>query len=236
MKSIVSLWIKSPFCHPQPPAQWSLRSLSISTFSSHPLSSTETNTPGKQIVSLNSNSSISGSCVWWNPASSPPAEIQRSDGAMSPQSYFRYEPPPVHAWVHTGLQACEIYDMFQPFPTRQVLGSLFYAYYVFVRLCIPQFRSISLQLFDPRAMVLCVFNSILPGEISHPCQHKKKNTPSFLNWTLPKTRWHLQEFWFSSWHSLPSSTAGWMLSLRCSALLTGCFTRYLHRRLQSSYI
>uniref|UniRef100_A0A6Q2Y0Z3 O-acyltransferase n=1 Tax=Esox lucius TaxID=8010 RepID=A0A6Q2Y0Z3_ESOLU len=45
----------------------------------------------------------------------------------------------------------------------QVLGCLFYAYYVFVRLCIPQFRSISRQLFDPRAMVLCVFNSILPG-------------------------------------------------------------------------
>ncbi|KAG7487799.1 hypothetical protein MATL_G00027320 [Megalops atlanticus] len=45
----------------------------------------------------------------------------------------------------------------------QVLGCLFYAYYVFVRLCIPQFRSISLQLFDLRVMVLCVFNSILPG-------------------------------------------------------------------------
>ncbi|MEQ2181086.1 Sterol O-acyltransferase 1, partial [Goodea atripinnis] len=45
----------------------------------------------------------------------------------------------------------------------QVLGCLFYTYYVFVRLCIPQFRSISLQLFNRRAMVLCVFNSILPG-------------------------------------------------------------------------
>lgn len=45
----------------------------------------------------------------------------------------------------------------------QVLGCLFYAYYVFVRLCIPQFRSISLQLFDRRALVLGVFNSILPG-------------------------------------------------------------------------
>ncbi|KAK1896960.1 Sterol O-acyltransferase 1 [Dissostichus eleginoides] len=45
----------------------------------------------------------------------------------------------------------------------QVLGCLFYAYYVFVRLCIPQFRSSSRQLFDLRAMVLCVFNSILPG-------------------------------------------------------------------------
>uniref|UniRef100_A0A665TYN5 O-acyltransferase n=1 Tax=Echeneis naucrates TaxID=173247 RepID=A0A665TYN5_ECHNA len=45
----------------------------------------------------------------------------------------------------------------------QVLGCLFYAYYVFVRLCIPQFHSVSLQLFDLKAMVLCVFNSILPG-------------------------------------------------------------------------
>ncbi|XP_069006571.1 sterol O-acyltransferase 1 isoform X2 [Embiotoca jacksoni] len=45
----------------------------------------------------------------------------------------------------------------------QVLGCLFYAYYVFVRLCIPQFHSISLQLFDLRTMVLHVFNSILPG-------------------------------------------------------------------------
>ncbi|XP_051525695.1 sterol O-acyltransferase 1-like [Myxocyprinus asiaticus] len=45
----------------------------------------------------------------------------------------------------------------------QVLGCLFYAYYIFVRLCIPQFRSISMQLFDLRVMVLCVFNSILPG-------------------------------------------------------------------------
>ncbi|XP_063057976.1 sterol O-acyltransferase 1 [Engraulis encrasicolus] len=45
----------------------------------------------------------------------------------------------------------------------QFLGCLFYAYYVFVRLCIPQFRNISNQIFDPRAMVLCIFNSILPG-------------------------------------------------------------------------
>ncbi|XP_059923811.1 sterol O-acyltransferase 1 isoform X2 [Gadus macrocephalus] len=47
----------------------------------------------------------------------------------------------------------------------QVLGCLFYAYYVFVRLCIPQFRSISLQLFDLRSLVLGVFNSILPGAL-----------------------------------------------------------------------
>ncbi|KAI1891941.1 hypothetical protein AGOR_G00148890 [Albula goreensis] len=45
----------------------------------------------------------------------------------------------------------------------QVLGCLFYAYYVFVRLCIPQYRSTNLQVFDLRVIVLCVFNSILPG-------------------------------------------------------------------------
>lgn len=54
---------------------------------------------------------------------------------------------------------------FQFFSPYQVLGSLFYAYYVFVRLCIPQFRSISLQIMDLRATVLCVFNSILPGQM-----------------------------------------------------------------------
>lgn len=43
---------------------------------------------------------------------------------------------------------------------------------------------------------------------------------------------HLQERWFSSWHSLPSFTVGWMLLQRCSALLTGCFTRYLSLPLQ----
>ena len=47
---------------------------------------------------------------------------------------------------------------------------MFYAYYVFVRLCIPQFRSISLQLFDLRSLVLGVFNSILPGGMPLPNQ------------------------------------------------------------------
>ncbi|KYO24289.1 sterol O-acyltransferase 1 [Alligator mississippiensis] len=45
----------------------------------------------------------------------------------------------------------------------QVLGSLFYSYYIFVRLCIPQFRNISQEPFNLRALVLCIFNSILPG-------------------------------------------------------------------------
>ncbi|NP_001087028.1 sterol O-acyltransferase 1 S homeolog [Xenopus laevis] len=45
----------------------------------------------------------------------------------------------------------------------QVLGCLFYAYYVFVRLCIPLFRNISQEPFSLRVLVLCIFNSILPG-------------------------------------------------------------------------
>ncbi|KAE8610488.1 hypothetical protein XENTR_v10012146 [Xenopus tropicalis] len=45
----------------------------------------------------------------------------------------------------------------------QVLGCLFYAYYVFVRLCIPLFRNISQEQFSLRVLVLCIFNSILPG-------------------------------------------------------------------------
>uniref|UniRef100_A0A3Q3JSG7 O-acyltransferase n=1 Tax=Monopterus albus TaxID=43700 RepID=A0A3Q3JSG7_MONAL len=45
----------------------------------------------------------------------------------------------------------------------QVLGCVFYLYYVLLRLCIPQFHGISQQMFDLKAVVLCVFNLILPG-------------------------------------------------------------------------
>ncbi|XP_051868597.1 sterol O-acyltransferase 1 isoform X3 [Pristis pectinata] len=45
----------------------------------------------------------------------------------------------------------------------QVLGCLFYAYYIFVRLCIPLFRNISREPFSLKVLVLCIFNSILPG-------------------------------------------------------------------------
>ncbi|XP_068807903.1 sterol O-acyltransferase 1 isoform X3 [Struthio camelus] len=47
----------------------------------------------------------------------------------------------------------------------QVLGSLFYAYYIFVRLCIPQFRNSSQETFNLRGLVLCIFNSILPDRM-----------------------------------------------------------------------
>ncbi|XP_061582689.1 sterol O-acyltransferase 2 [Cololabis saira] len=45
----------------------------------------------------------------------------------------------------------------------KILGSLFYAYFILVRLCIPVFRPERNQPFSKRTMVLAVFHSILPG-------------------------------------------------------------------------
>ncbi|XP_010991206.1 sterol O-acyltransferase 1 [Camelus dromedarius] len=45
----------------------------------------------------------------------------------------------------------------------QFLGCLFYVYYIFKRLCGPLFRNIKEEPFSARVLVLCVFNSILPG-------------------------------------------------------------------------
>ncbi|XP_023559373.1 sterol O-acyltransferase 1 [Octodon degus] len=45
----------------------------------------------------------------------------------------------------------------------QVFGCLFYVYYVFERLCAPLFGNIKQEPFSARVLVLCVFNSILPG-------------------------------------------------------------------------
>ncbi|XP_018114024.1 sterol O-acyltransferase 1 isoform X2 [Xenopus laevis] len=47
----------------------------------------------------------------------------------------------------------------------QVLGCLFYVYYIFVRICIPLFRNISQEPFSLRVLVLSIFNSILPGAL-----------------------------------------------------------------------
>ncbi|XP_077458115.1 sterol O-acyltransferase 2 [Stigmatopora argus] len=44
-----------------------------------------------------------------------------------------------------------------------ILGSLFYGYFILVRLCVPVFTSESHQAMGKRAMVLAVFHSILPG-------------------------------------------------------------------------
>ncbi|CAM9378934.1 unnamed protein product [Lampetra planeri] len=45
----------------------------------------------------------------------------------------------------------------------QVLGCLFYAYYVFVRLCIPLFRNFGKEPLSIRVLVLNMFNCTLPG-------------------------------------------------------------------------
>ncbi|XP_048665900.1 sterol O-acyltransferase 1 isoform X2 [Marmota marmota marmota] len=45
----------------------------------------------------------------------------------------------------------------------QVFGCLFYVYYIFERLCAPLFQNIKQEPFSARVLVLCVFNSILPG-------------------------------------------------------------------------
>ncbi|XP_006887791.1 PREDICTED: sterol O-acyltransferase 1-like [Elephantulus edwardii] len=45
----------------------------------------------------------------------------------------------------------------------QTFGSFFYVYYIFERLCVPLFRNIKQEPFSARVLVLCVFNSILPG-------------------------------------------------------------------------
>ncbi|KAM5295275.1 sterol O-acyltransferase 1 [Glossophaga mutica] len=48
----------------------------------------------------------------------------------------------------------------------QVFGCLFYMYYVFERLCAPLFRNIKQEPFSARVLVLCIFNSILPGVLA----------------------------------------------------------------------
>lgn len=45
----------------------------------------------------------------------------------------------------------------------QVFGCLFYVYYIFERLCTPLFRNIKQEPFSARVLILCIFNSILPG-------------------------------------------------------------------------
>ncbi|XP_069761956.1 sterol O-acyltransferase 2-like [Narcine bancroftii] len=45
----------------------------------------------------------------------------------------------------------------------QVLGSLFYCYFILVRLCIPVFTNMSKEPFSTRTLVLSLFNATLPG-------------------------------------------------------------------------
>ncbi|XP_078390647.1 sterol O-acyltransferase 2-like isoform X3 [Cetorhinus maximus] len=45
----------------------------------------------------------------------------------------------------------------------QVLGCLFYCYFILVRLCIPVFTNMSKQPFSTKMLVLSIFNATLPG-------------------------------------------------------------------------
>lgn len=47
----------------------------------------------------------------------------------------------------------------------QVFGCLFYVYYIFERICTPLFRNIKQEPFSARVLILCIFNSILPGNV-----------------------------------------------------------------------
>lgn len=64
----------------------------------------------------------------------------------------------------------------------QVFGCLFYVYYIFERLCAPLFRNIKQEPFSARVLVLCVFNSILPGNLGarqfvHACRWEENGKP-----------------------------------------------------------
>ncbi len=165
-------------CRPQPsgPSGLSVSLLSVCTHTHLQRQVPQVSTPSYCLCTC----SFSGSCVCLNFVSHL---MQKPSDQMGLRGHK------VSSGTHSHFQAELTSDYKQnPFfsdilnhsPTPQVLGSLFYAYYVFVRLCIPQFRSISLQLFDLRAMVLCVFNSILPGKINHEfadtCQHIRFHT------------------------------------------------------------
>lgn len=66
-------------------------------------------------------------------------------------------------------------------PVFQVFGCLFYVYYIFERLCAPLFRNIKQEPFSARVLVLCVFNSILPGNLGarqfvHACRWEESRS------------------------------------------------------------
>nr|XP_056700587.1 sterol O-acyltransferase 1-like [Euleptes europaea] len=94
-------------------------------------------------------------------SSSPPKTNSVQLPRLSQYLYFLFAPTLIYR------------DEYPRTPTRrwsyvasmfaQVLGSLFYAYYVFMRLCIPIYRNYNQEPFNSRGLVLCIFNSILPG-------------------------------------------------------------------------
>ncbi|XP_077188577.1 sterol O-acyltransferase 1 [Paroedura picta] len=94
--------------------------------------------------------------------------------SSSPQKTNSVQLPRFSQYVYFLFAPTLIYrDEYPRNPTRrwsyvaakfaQVLGSLFYTYYIFRRLCIPTYRNYSREPFNSRRLVLCIFNSILPG-------------------------------------------------------------------------
>jgi len=47
----------------------------------------------------------------------------------------------------------------------QVLGVLFYLYFIFVRFCVPVFQQIGREPLTPKALVLSVFGCMMPGTL-----------------------------------------------------------------------
>lgn len=45
----------------------------------------------------------------------------------------------------------------------QILGSVFYLYFILVRLCIPVFMNKSSQAFSTRTLILALFHATFPG-------------------------------------------------------------------------
>uniref|UniRef100_A0A8C4WYI3 O-acyltransferase n=2 Tax=Eptatretus burgeri TaxID=7764 RepID=A0A8C4WYI3_EPTBU len=62
-----------------------------------------------------------------------------------------YPRTPKIRWTYVGIKF------------SQVLGCLFYTYYVFTRLCIPMYKNIYNEPFTIKVLVLNIFHSILPG-------------------------------------------------------------------------
>ncbi|XP_061490210.1 sterol O-acyltransferase 1 isoform X2 [Rhineura floridana] len=94
--------------------------------------------------------------------------------AFTPQKTNSVQVPKVSQYLYFLFAPTLIYrDYYPRTPTirwsyvatkfAQVLGSLFYIYYIFSRLCIPMYRNFSREHFSVRGLVLCIFNSILPG-------------------------------------------------------------------------
>ncbi|TKS70633.1 Sterol O-acyltransferase 1 [Collichthys lucidus] len=66
---------------------------------------------------------------------------------------------PIYVVVHYQLPPASRFIVI----LEQILGCLFYGYFILVRLCVPVFRHEAHQPLSKRTMVLAVFNSILPG-------------------------------------------------------------------------